>query len=266
MALVDSLQGEHASQYLELYQIQIGQTSYFYTSYEKDYTFASQLYEAIPIEHQGFSNTEKMQPTSLKIDLNLSAPATSYIANSPVEPVKVTLLQVLKSNPSEADIFYQGGISSVELTKSSATLNLELRTDLFRKRLPNVIYSSVCNNILFDGVCQLQEANFSISAYISEISGKTLVSSAFATKPNGYFQRGKIKTSYGDARMVTQHISDTITLQFPFDSRILENLNVTAVAGCNRSRSQCLERFNNLGRYVGMPEIPSSNPVVWGVK
>lgn len=265
MALGDYLQGSEAGQIVELYKMTIGNEFFYFTSFEKDFVFGGETFLAIPIENKGFSNDEKMKPTPLKLSLNLTEPAIRYIANTPAEVIKIEITHVLKSNVAEYAVFYIGRVMSVEIDEKGATFNLESRTDVFRQKIPNVLHSSLCNNLVFDDVCSLIEGNYTDSATLSDITDATLTSTAFGARPNGYFTRGKIRTSFGDVRMITNHVGNVITLQLPFDSRLKVGQVVQAVRGCDRKRTTCAA-FGNLANYVGMPEIPSHNPAVWGVE
>lgn len=266
MALSDYLEGNEAGQIVELFRMTVGQTVYYYTSYEIDFDFGGEIYEAIPIETKGFTNDDKMKPTPLKLSLILTEPATQYIANTPAEVITIEITHVLKTDTGENALFYIGRVMSVEIDEKGVTFNLESRTDVFRQKVPNVLHSSLCNNIVFDDVCQVAEQSFTDAVTISDITDSTISSPAFGARPNGYFTRGKVKTSYGDIRMVTNHVGDVLTLQLPFDSRLKVGNEVSATAGCDRKRTTCQTRFANIANYVGMPEIPVHNPAVWGVE
>jgi uncharacterized phage protein (TIGR02218 family) len=129
-----------------------------------------------------------------------------------------------------------------------------------------VLHSSLCNNIVYDDVCLVNELSFTDNAVITDITDATLTSTAFGARPNGYFTRGKTRTSFGDVRMITNHVGDVITIQLPFDARLKVGNTIQAVAGCDRKRTTCVSKFANIANYVGMPEIPSHNPAVWGVE
>lgn len=266
MAISDYQNNAQASQHIELFEISIGQDIRYYTSYEKDYTFLSNLYRAIPIEQKGFSNDDKMQPIPLKLSLSLEEDAVRFIASSPIEPISLKVIYVLKSDPTEFETFYKGRVLSYELDEKGVSFNLESKTDIFRQKVPNVKHTSLCNNILFDSVCGLDENLFSDNITVSSISGATVVSSDFAAKPNGWYNRGKLRTSYGDVRMITAHSGNSVTIHIPFDSRVSSGSSLVAVAGCDRKRTTCEIKFSNLENNVSMPEIPSHNPAVWGVE
>jgi len=66
--------------------------------------------------------------------------------------------------------------------------------------------------------------------------------------------------------MITNHVGGVITIQLPFDSRLKVGNTVIVTPGCDRKRTTCDVKFLNLVNYVGMPEIPSHNPAVWGLE
>ena len=83
MALEDFLQSNEASQYLTIYDFQVGNETFRFTSFEKDVVFNSVTYSAAPIENKGFTADTKLKATALSVAVNLSVPATRFIANTP---------------------------------------------------------------------------------------------------------------------------------------------------------------------------------------
>lgn len=266
MAFDDTQKGNEPSQYVELIEMSIGQETFYYTSFEKNYTFNNIIYEAISIKTKDFKSDVKMSPTPMKLTLSLSEPAIRYVANTPTEVIKVTITLVVIDNPTETKVFYIGRVMSVEFDDNGLTINLESKSDVFRQKIPGVKHTSLCNNLLFDEVCGLQELLFSFDATLSVVNDTTLVSSAFATKPDQWLRKGKIRTSYNDVRMITNHVGDTVTIQIGFDQRLTVGSVVKAIAGCDRRRTTCDVKFNNLENNVSMGEIPSRNPAMWGVE
>jgi len=150
MALKDFLQAAEASQFVALFEFTIGQEVIRFTTYNKDFTFQSEVYIAGPLDAKGFTADTKTQPISLKITMNLTDPATRYIANTPAEIITVKITFVLLADPLEFSIFYQGRVMSVGLNEKNVSLNCESKSDIFRQKTPNVLHTSLCNNILFD--------------------------------------------------------------------------------------------------------------------
>ena len=66
-----------------------------------------------------------------------------------------------------------------------------------------------------------------------------------------------------DARLITQHTGANLYLNVAFASLSVGD-EAVAYPGCNGDPQTCLNTYNNLEHFNGMPYIPSHNPVVWG--
>jgi uncharacterized phage protein (TIGR02218 family) len=120
---------------------------------------------------------------------------------------------------------------------------------------------------VYDSGCGLDDTVWRVAATITQVSGSMLVASAFGDYDNDYFKGGWI--TYGqDMRLVTSHTksSASVTLQIPFDSRMYVGASVWTYPGCDGAPSTCKNKFNNILKFLGMPYIPSRNPILWGFR
>jgi uncharacterized phage protein (TIGR02218 family) len=200
------------------------------------------------------------------LQLTLSAPMNSeiaaYVANTPAEPTSVDIWRVFVDEPSSYRKLFTGSLRTIKFKDKIASISVEGASGKLRGKLPRFYYQSFCNFALFDGSCALNSADYKVSATIT-VSGSTLVSNTFDTYDDNYFRDGLAK--YGtDARLITSHVGNTITLQFPFDSRVSTGSEVFAWPGCDKAPATCREKFSNLTRFGGFPYIPNKNPVISG--
>jgi uncharacterized phage protein (TIGR02218 family) len=118
---------------------------------------------------------------------------------------------------------------------------------------------------LFDDGCGLESANYVTRTAVTLGDEGQLIAPAFATQADGWFTGGHVQMD-SDFRMVTRHEGNTLYLHVPFDGRVRTGSVVSAWPGCDGSPETCTAKFNNVARYLGMPYIPASNPVLWGFK
>lgn len=57
----------------------------------------------------------------------------------------------------------------------------------------------------------------------------------------------------------TQHVGEELDLITPM-AGLAVNDQVSAFPGCQRTYSDCVNKFNNGPRFFGFPGIPSKNP------
>lgn len=270
MTYASQIQETEQSTFAELYTFQVGQTINRYTTHREDITFHGDLYLARPIKRGDFTFTEKLKSVRVRINAPIDRTLAQYVSNTPVENVAVIITRVFLDTEESFQIF-QGEIIDVTLSKNAATAVCENETDIFRNKFPKRIFQARCNHMVFDDGCGLLEVDWRVTAVIT-VSGSDLVSATFAGFADGYFTGGHAKSN-SDIRMITNHVTNTITLQVPFPASILQtNDSVFAWPGCDRSATTCKTKFDNFlgpldpggGGFLGFPYIPNSNPVIWG--
>lgn len=249
--------------FAELYQFSTGQSNYYYTSYETPITYLSQIYQPAAIKRSAFSFDDKISAARCKITMFASSPLKQYISNSPIEPTRIKITRVFPHDLTAVKVIFDGEVIRVTITKDVCEADCESVSVLFRNKLPNIVYQSYCNHALFDAGCGINKETIKTRTSVT-VSGSTLVASAFDALADGYFTGGHVVTDYGDARLITNHVGNTITLQVPFDARLVTGANVNAFPGCDKSVSTCIAKFNNKNNFLGFPYIPSNNPVLWG--
>jgi len=119
--------------------------------------------------------------------------------------------------------------------------------------------------MIYDTNCGVDESLYEVTGPVSAISSSTYTVTGLNAYSANYFGGG-FAIYDTDMRLVTFHSGNDITLQLPFDSRVSVGTTISVYPGCTGNPSICLNRFNNISNYLGMPYVPNSNPVLWGVK
>ena len=88
---------------------------------------------------------------------------------------------------------------------------------------------------------------------------------AAATKPNGFYIGGMLRSPNGVLSYVVDHVGAVFTLQrlsFSLQQEIDEGFpfNVKLYPGCDHSRDTCWDKFSNGLNYGGFDFIPVKNP------
>lgn len=266
MTFQSEMQNTQAKRFVELYDIIVGTQEHYYVSgYNKPVTFGTNTYKPAPADHLESKRNDRLESEEMTILLPLDKFTLTFVANAPIEDVLVTIRRYIEET-GDFIIIYKGVLVDVELAKQVASCKLEANTDVLTASIPSNIYSASCRWTVFDNNCALAKALFEVSTVVTLLSnGKILQSSAFDAFDDGYFARGHVIFG-NDARWITSHTANQITLQVPFDSRLATGGTVQAYPGCSGTRSVCLNTFNNLSRRQAFDHIPSTNPAVFGVK
>jgi uncharacterized phage protein (TIGR02218 family) len=252
----------------EMYKITCGSTIDRYTSFRTDVTFLGNTYEKKAIKRGNFSRDMEFGSVSVTIDAILSTTFRQFIANQPIEPVRITIYRALSTDMTDYVVLFNGQVKQTTINGNQIQVKCESKSDYLTKRIPKIIYQAYCNHDVFDTGCGLSEATWRVLGTLSSVSGNTIVSSAWnnaAGYADQYFKGGKAIAGT-DLRLIVDHTDDTLTLQIPFGSSVTTGSEVYAVPGCDGNPETCLVKYDNLLKFLGMPYIPSRNPVLWGFR
>lgn len=264
MTYSDEVSKKQSLGWAEIYKFQVGAEEHYYTSHEDEITVQGQKYSPRPIKRGNIESEDRLRNDRVQITLPLTNLVLSYVANSPAEPVFVVITRVILNEDKDSYAIFQGEAVNITIDGITGVIDFEAGIAVLRNQFPSQVYQPRCQWSLFDGGCLLAEASFETLAVVT-VSGATLTSSTFATKPNGYFTQGYCRFG-NDIRMITDHVTTAIKLQVPFDSRLATGMTVKAYPGDDKSYATCRDKFNNLARWTGFKGIPSTNPVLWGFK
>lgn len=260
--------------FAELFEITSGTRVFRYTSWEKDFTYGGNVYRAAVIKRSIPSEDESFKPSRMDLTMPVVSPVNEYIANTPLEPVRVNITRVFIHDETAYKVIFYGEVLGVANLQAGdqgiIQANLESGTIYFRNKIPRVVFQSYCNHVLYKlsetgrPGCNLAKELWKTTATVT-ILGNTISSSSFGTKPDDYFRGGHVETEYGDFRYVTDHVGNLITLNVAFDARLSSGGTVFAFPGCDKSPVTCTEKFDNFENFQGFAYIPSNNPTIWGV-
>ena len=248
----------------EVYQFEWGGTIERFTSWPENITFLGNVFETAPIKRSGLNIDHEFSAVKMTINAPIIDAFARYIANTPIEATRVTVYRGLLSDMSDYIILFAGRVLNVSVKDLQAQASCESNTDILTFAYPRFMYQAYCNHEVFDSECGLDENIWKVSATVT-ISGADLISATFGGFSNGYFTNGRVIAG-SDQRLITNHVTTTITLQVPFDDRVSDGDTVIVLPGCDGAASTCQNKFSNFTKFLGFPYIPSKNPVVWGIK
>lgn len=265
MTYKDEIQKREQAKFAEIFDITQGADAWYYTSYEKPVIYLSQSYTPAPLKRSPLTYDKQLKSHRLKMTTKLLPLALRYIANAPAEPVRIKVIRFFIDSPANAKQIFDGEVTSVTFTTGVAEVEAESRSIIFRHKLPTWIYQAYCNNSLYDSECGITPVSQKQETAVT-ISGSTLTSTLFGTFADHYFTLGHvIPKAFPDRRLITSHVGNVITLQFPFDSRLLDGATVEIYPGCDKKAATCQSKYSNFNNFKGFPYIPTNNPVVWGL-
>jgi hypothetical protein len=241
---------------MDLYKISFQGRVATYTSSE----FSIELlgYTFIP---SAITRTEiSLELTNAEVRLDLpqdTYPFRYFVLSSPSSEVEITIYDY-----SSGFEVFKGIVTNVNFdrSKQKVTATLKRREAFFDSEVPYRTYGTSCSFLLFDQNCGVNSASHLInsSTFTLNTLRDSITSTDLLSVPSGTFTGGSIETNLGETSFILTHVDGTVTLTTPLIS--IPSV-IAFLKGCNKSTTECANKFNNLPNFGGFPFIPSKNPV-----
>lgn len=162
------------------------------------------------------------------------------------------------TNAGVVNLFF-GRVSEVQPSRTSIDLMVSSMTELLNISMPRNLVSPGCIHNLYDSGCGLDQESFALARTVASVASSTefQISGADA---DGLFDAGKViftsGLNDGVVRSVKTFASGTLNLAqpLPFDLAVGDTLK--AYYGCDKSKSTCTNKFNNIIHFRGFPFVP----------
>lgn len=257
-------QSNYRSKPGSLYQFTLGPQNWFYASGEDNVEFGGNTYVAAPISDTGFKQSGDSAREDVTITLPLTAQIVLLFRGSPPSERVYVRIRRIEMDETDAPVAWIGTITSCAPNDSvSADVVCKMMISTFKRLGLRLSYGRGCPHALYDRGCRVEKANFEISGAITQVSGSSIKVSNISDKPQDYFRGGFISwvTTLGftERRMISRSNGETLQIGGFLDG-LSVGLVIKMYPGCNRTRTDCIGKFNNLDNYGGWPFIPGKSP------
>jgi len=245
---------------------------YYFTDHDKDITFLGNLY----LSKSGYSRTSIESNSSFAVD-NLDIDAifdNDVISEQELRAglfdfAVVTVYLVNYKSPEIGGVVLRRGWLGEVLLKDSGVYKTELRglTQVFSQNVVEV-YSPTCRADLGDSRCKvpITDPFWTKTGVVTAVSAnlpRTVFDSTITGDPaiNGWFNGGlviwqtgdnagrKIEVKYGNA-------TGGVELFLPTGYDVQVGDTFTIRPGCNKLRTTCINKYNNILNFRGEPFVP----------
>ena len=279
MTYEDNLKDTKLKTFYELYEFVVaGVTTRYTTAKQQDVLLNNNVYKRAKIERGEFVYDTKFQATTLEIRAPIDENTAKFVSNFPITDVNVTVLGFFADG--ETKVLFSGVVINATIQNFVAVMTVESSTELFRDPWPRLAHSAYCQHRLFSTGCGLNEDDYKTPITVdnllsngSIIEASQLASPVFpvsctpqAAELDTWWKGGYVKLAdESDLRLITDYdnVNQRITLQAPFDNRVIVGSNLIALPGDNRAPETCRDKFCNRAKYFGTPYIPRSNPAIF---
>ena len=249
----------------ELYHIWKGSNHWRYTSGDVAVVYNGETYTPATINRKSTVFDQKLEVNTLVVQFSsVTDPALEFIAVTPTDLVWISVHKLHRDMlVEETTNVFIGQIKSMSFQGSDVQAKCVGFEHFLNQVVPRYRYGPGCQHTLFDSRCALSSSGYAVTIQLDTVSedGMTLTSTGFGEYPDEYFTLGYFE--FGNySRMFTYHIEDTVELRY-FILGLSAGDIITAYPGCDKTRSTCVSKFNNLAYNLSFPDIPRTNPSMW---
>lgn len=251
---------------VELYEFVRGVDRWRYTSANQPVTYGQQTYDPVPIQRSDIGRARETESGRLTLrvprDHEVAALFRVYV------PASTMWLTIYRRHLTDADletlVIWQGRVRSVAWSGSEARIDCESSVAMLKREALRLSYQRLCNHMLYSSACGVSQDAYRTPVTVTAVSDTTITAAEFASQPDGWWTAGLLVRNGEDYRMIMSHAGQDVTVLLPFEGLQAEDV-LDAYPGCDRSRSTCESKFNNLLNFGGFPFIPVKNPFESGV-
>lgn len=263
MAFDDYEISVEGSRPVELYEFSYQGGNLRFTSADRDITFNSVLWRRSAISRTKIDESGDISKASLTLTGPPDWEVAALFDPSPPDDVVGLALYRLQLTDNTAEVEWLGRALSARWPKDQSEVRCESVFTLMTQPGLRRIYSKNCPHLLYGSRCQASELIFQESVTIDTQTGRTIISSDFATKPDGYYAGGKAiweKTpGYFVRRGIRQHDSNEIIISHPMTD-LPNGAVLTVLPGCDHTQNHCQPKFANGANFGGFPGMKKKNP------
>jgi len=258
MSYTDYESSDYLGQPLELYRFALGDQIWLFTSADHEVPYGEDTYVPVFIQREGFAKTGDARKSNIEIKVSAANDVALLFRTGWLSGAMTLTIYRHHYGDTDYAVLWKGRVVSCKWAGSVATLTSENVSTMFSRAGLRRAYQVGCPHVLYGSACGLDASSYEVSATISAVVDGVLTLSGIDGYAAGYFLGGMAQVG-DEKRMIVAHASGEITLVDSI-AEASEGGTITLWPGCARTINACLNKFNNLDNYGGLPFMPSKNP------
>lgn len=230
----------------------------------RDLTIDGDVYTAYPSQRGGVALATIDGGDTTELHIPAKHP---FVAQWMAGPPRLVLVNIYRQQAGgDHEAIWHGHIAVLSFDDGIAKFIIASRTlSAIRRRLPVLTVGRACSHILYDSLCQVSRASFTQTGTVSALSGRIVT--VVITLDEQWARHGEIEHVLSSERMPVVDHSIIVDLMAPRSvftmQRPIAGLQVghtiKIYAGCDHNTSVCLNKFDNIPNYGGLPDLPYTN-------
>lgn len=261
-----SVSGSRPREFYDI--VQDDSTTYRIASGVRDVVYNGNTYIATPSARTDVG----ILTSSATLALTLALPLTHALSqrwlaqSSPPRQVNVTVYRQ-QLNSGLVETIWIGQIVAMSIDSHLGRFQIQSRMSrTLDRNVCSFVAQQLCPHTLYDGMCLIDPAGFSITTTVARFDGRTLTvdgSDSRFSDPTFAVGGDVSHPATGERQLIINesviNISDLtvdLTMLAPIPN-IKVGDTVVVRAGCSHTTSTCLVKFDNMVHYGGLPGMPT---------
>lgn len=251
-----------------------------YNSSDRDVWYNSQKWKAIPIIDNGIRLSGEAQSTDLEVTVPINEEFTEQFRLSGSVPSDTVWLRIRRCHVGDIDfttdptqptiipdalVIWIGTVNGINQTgELEAKVRCSMLSASLRRGGLRYGYQKNCPHVLYaPNTCKANKEDFRTTGEVMAIDGNKITVDEFGDQDEGWFDGGWVEYTLAsgmvERRMIlTSTGSDIFIMGLPAGMAVGDT--ISAFAGCDRTVTECVEKFDNLANMGGFPHSPGRNP------
>lgn len=161
-----------------------------------------------------------------------------------------------------AVLWFQGRLGTVEPGRLTARTSVESDLALLNIAMPRHLIQTGCAHRLFDSGCTLNPATYQASSSVLSVDVNRTYITTGLSNPNDYWSLGTLTFTSGPLNGLSLTVKKsllasgqiTFVRQLPLAPAVGNTF--TILPGCDKKKTTCDAKFNNLLHFRGFPYVP----------
>jgi len=249
-------------------------TQFHVTSSDSSFTYNGVFYSSTSLQLSGlvYKLSIGLDVDEQTIDITASRdmlvnaiPVMDSIRNGAFDLARITRSRLYAldwSSPFVGEVLlFTGYVSTID-SIGRLTAQMKVKSDLaiLDVSMPKRLYQAGCMNVLYDNQCKVNKNLYLYAGSTEAASTKTLLNWASATVD--FFDLGAVSFTSGlnlnETRTIKKSTGGSLVLSYPLSyvPEIGDTFN--AIAGCDKVKATCINKFNNLENMMAFPFVPAA--------
>lgn len=162
--------------------------------------------------------------------------------------------------PVGAVVLFSGRVSDVSGSRTEVRIVVKSDIELLNIKLPRNLYQASCLHTVYDAGCAVNKAAFTVGGSVTGTNGTGQWLQSNCGNGAGWFDQGVITftsgVNAGVKRTVKAYASGQFWFALPLPKAPAVGDSFTVFPGCDKTKSICQGKFNNVARFRGFPFVP----------